>query len=201
MKLLATIIALFFTMINQAQQLVNSGFENWKTSKSKVEAVGWSPDLDAALYHSPSNNAVKGSYSLVLSTWYSYVEGHLYYGNHTNPDPREWTNYTVPFKFAPEKLTGYYRYTHTINMDDSAGCQLIIKDVKGDTLAYGEIQLDTSEHWIPFEITLKYVQSGRKPGSIAIHFVSSVNGGGMNDDSWPNRLYLDELKLVYRKQD
>jgi hypothetical protein len=97
-------------------------------------------------------------------------------------------------------LTGWYRYTDPINFSDSAGGEIILKDNTGDTLAYGSVLFDTTINWTKFEIPLTY-HSGKKAKSIAIHFVSRKNGWGMNDDNNPNRLYLDNFQLLYKKQD
>jgi hypothetical protein len=93
-------------------------------------------------------------------------------------------------------LTGYYRYTHTINETDVAVGEILIKDESGDTLAIGRVLLDTVSHWKKFEILLSY-HSASKAAAIAVHFISTDKRGGMNNDSYPNRLYLDALKLVY----
>lgn len=179
---------------------MNADFENWKDSSKHYLPLHWSVDLFAALWHNPSNIAQHGKRALVLSTWYSYVEGHLFYGNHHEPVYDNWTDYTVPFSGKPVKLTGWYRYTDPVYFTDSAGGQIILKDITGDTLAYGTVLLDTATNWTKFEIPLAY-HTDKKAKSIAIHFISRQIGGGMNNDSYPNRLYLDNFKLIYNKQD
>lgn len=200
-RLAILIICISIASISAGQQLINGGFEKWAVATRTIKAVGWSNDLQAALYHSPGRDAVKDSFALVLSTWYSYVEGHLFYGEHNDPDYQHWTNYTVPFKWKPDKLTGYFRYTDPVNETDSAGCSIIIKDIVGDTLAFAEMKFDTTKNWTLFEIPLHYYKGRKDPATIAIHFVSRVNGAGMNHDSYPNRLWLDELKFIYGKKD
>ncbi len=200
MKIIFTFtLFLLSCLYANSQQLKNAGFENWKDSSQHLLPSYWSVDLAAALKYSPSPDAQQGKYAVVLSTWYSYVRGHLFYGSHKDPH-KNWTEYTVPFTGKPVKLTGYYRYTDPVNFTDSAGGHILLKDVAGDTLAYGAILLDTAMNWTRFEIPLTY-HSNKKARSIAIHFISRENGGGMNDDSYPNRLYLDNFKLRYKKQD
>jgi len=189
---------LFVTLFTNSQQLMNGDFERWRDTAKFLLPFNWSPDLNASLYYSPSSNAQQGKYALILSTWYSYVEGHLHYGNFHEPVHESWTDYTVPFTGKPVMLTGYYRYTDPVNFTDSAGGQVLIKDIKGDTLAYGFVLLDTAINWTKFEIPLIY-HSVKPAKSIAIHFTSREAGGGMNDDSYPNRLWLDNLKLLYKK--
>ncbi len=189
---------LFVTMFSNSQQLMNGDFERWRDTVKSLVPLYWSPDLRASLHYSPSIQAQQGKYALVLSTWYSYVEGHLHYGNFHEPAYERWTDYTVPFTGKPLKLTGYYRYTDPVNFTDSAGGQVLIKDTKGDTLAYGFVLLDTAVNWTSFEIPLTY-KSAKAAKSIAVHFTSRMAGGGMNDDSYPNRLWLDNLKFLYKK--
>ncbi len=193
-------IFLLTCLCSKSQQLKNADFERWKDSSKHQLPSHWSVDLNAALMYSPSTNAQQGKYALAISTWYSYVEGHLFYGNHKDPHVENWTDYTVPFTGRPVKLTGWYRYTDPVNPTDSAGGQILLKDIAGDTLAYGAVLLDTAMNWTRFEILLIY-HSRKKAASIAIHFISRESGGGMNDDSYPNRLYLDNFKLQYKKQD
>jgi hypothetical protein len=183
----------------KGQQLINADFEQWGDSSKKHLPVNWSPDMIASLWNSPSTNSQHGKYALVLSTWYNYVEGHLHYGKFHEPY-LNWTEYTVPFTGKPLKLTGYYRYTDPVNFTDSAGGQILLKDNKGDTLAYGSVLLDTAINWTRFEISLTYY-SDKEARSIAIHFVSRMNGSGMNRESYPNKLYLDNFQLLYKKQD
>lgn len=187
-------------LCSKAQQLMNADFESWKDSSKHNLPLHWSVDMAATLRYSPSTDAQKGKQALVISTWYSYVEGHLFYGNHKEPYFKDWTDYTVPFTGKPIKLTGWYRYTDPVNFTDSAGGQIIIKDITGDTLAYGSVLLDKTMNWTKFEIPLTY-HSNKKATSIAIHFISREKGSGMNDDSYPNRLYLDNFQLLYKKQD
>lgn len=179
-----------------SQSIINGGFEDWDSTGRRP--VHWSASIDAALYHNPAGMAIEGSKCIVISTWYSYVPGHLFYGQHKNPLYKDWAAYTVPFTGMPVMLTGYYRYTHTVNTDDKATGELMLKTAHGDTLATGRVLLDTSGNWKKFEIPLIY-KSTEKAAGIAIHFASVLKGGGMNDDSHPNRLYLDELKMVYKK--
>ena len=181
------------------KQLLNGGFEKWKDTGGGRTPLHWSVEMAAALQHSPSDSAREGEKALILSTWYSYVEGHLFYGDHQQPDHEKWTDYTVVFKRKPRKLSGWFRYTHPINPNDSASCRVLIKDRKDDTLAYGYRLFPVTQKWTAFEIPLMYFSS--KPANkIAIYFTSAEGGGGMNDDSYPNRLYLDGLKFVYRKE-
>ena len=187
-------------LFSNGQQLKNADFEQWKDSTPYSFPVSWSPGMIAGLTHSPSTQAQQGKYALVLSTWYSYVVGHLFYGNYHEPPYKKWTEYTVPFTARPIKLTGYYRYTDPVNFTDLAGGQIFLKDRNGDTLAYGAVLLDTAINWTRFEIPFTY-RSHKKAGSIAIHVSSWETGGGMNDDSYPNRLYLDNFRLLYKKQD
>lgn len=180
-----------------SQQLSNAGFEEWDTSGKKLNPLHWSVNIDAALHHNPAGVAKKGKKSIIVSTWYSYVPGHLFYGNFKNPDDENnWMNYTVPFTGKPVRLTGYYRYTHTINETDVAVGEILIKDESGDSLAFGRVLLDTISEWKKFEIPLTY-HSANKAAAIAVHFISADKRGGMNGDSHTNRLYLDALKLVY----
>lgn len=181
----------------RSQQLKNSGFEKWHLRGDKLYPSHWSVDIHAALYHNPAEVAKRGKNSVVISTWYSYVPGHLFYGNFENPDKVNWSANVVPFKGKPAKLSGYYRYTHSVNADDVAIGEVMLKNASGDTLAFSRLLLDTSTHWKKFEIPLIYRSSG-KAAAIAIHFVSCDTRAGMNDDNHPNRLYLDELKLLFK---
>lgn len=191
-------VLLLITHSLKSQQLRNADFELWNDS-TRLTPGYWSVDLEASLYHNPSKTVQHGKHAIVISTWYSYVRGHLFYGSFPKPLYQSWTDFTVPFTGKPLKLTGYYRYTDPVNSWDSAGGQIIIKDVNGDTLAYGSVLLDTAANWTKFEIPLRYY-STKKPSAIAIHFASREGSGGMNDDSYPNRLYLDNFKLIYRKE-
>lgn len=193
---------LFFCLLcagiaGSSQQLSNAGFEQWDTSGRKLRPLNWSANIDAALHHNPAGMAKKGKNSLVVSTWYSYVPGHLFYGNFTDPDHNNWTNLTVPFSGRPARLTGYYRYTHPVHASDKAMGEIMIRNADGDTVATGRVLLDTASSWRKFVIRLDYRSPG-KTAAIAIHFSSWERNGGMNDDSYPNRLYLDELKLEYK---
>lgn len=183
------------TVSASSQQLINGGFEDWDSAGRRP--LHWSVSLEAALYHNPAGMAIEGSNCIVVSTWYSYVPGHLFYGQHNQPHYKDWAMYTVPFAGMPVKLTGYYRYTHTVNTGDKAMGELILKAANGDTLATGRVLLDTSGSWKKFEISIVYRSAGKAAG-ITIHFASVVKGGGMNDDSYPNRLYLDALQLFYK---
>lgn len=199
-KVIIAAVFLFTGLSLKGQQLINAGFETWSDSSKHFRPFYWSVDMDAALWHNPSHKVKKGKSALILSTWYSYVEGHLFYGSHKDPQEENWTEYTVPFTGRPVRLTGWYRYTHPVIPTDSAGGQIILKDINGDTLAYGAVLLDTTMNWTRFEVPLIY-HSVKKAAYIAIHFTSRENGSAMNDDSYPNRLYLDNLKLQYKKQD
>lgn len=196
------LILFFFSCAGLAAQenLKNGGFEAWKDSADDKLPVNWSADMIAALWLGPSDSAKEGEKALVLSTWYTYVEGSLFYGEHARPRRDSWTNYTVSFQSRPEKLAGWYRYTHPVNDTDAAGAKIIIKDHSGDTLAYGDALLDTSVHWQPFEIPIRYF-SNKPASAIAIIFTSREKGGGLNEDNNPNRLYLDHLRLVYPKRE
>jgi hypothetical protein len=198
-KIFSISIFLFFYYDSVSQQLENNSFEAWRDTAGRLYPKSWSVDAYVALWHSPSKEAHKGKYALVLSTWYSYVEGHLFYGHHQRPYYRNWKDYTVPFEGRPLKLEGYYRYTDPVNYTDSAGGQVLIKDINNDTLAYGSVLLDTASKWKKFEIPLSYF-SNFKASSIAIHFTSRESGGGMNDDNNPNRLYLDSFEFIYKKE-
>lgn len=180
-----------------SQQLVNAGFEQWDTAGHVFRPVGWSANIAAALYHNPAGIAREGKRSIVVSTWYSYVPGHLFYGNFTDPEHNNWLNLTVPFTGRPARLTGYYRYTHPVHASDKAMGEIMLRNAAGDTMASGRVLLDTASSWRRFAIRLDYRSPG-KTAAIAIHFSSWERNGGMNDDSYPNRLYLDELKLEYK---
>jgi len=195
-KLFVIWIILLESLALDSQQLINAGFENWKDSSNQYLPLHWSVDLEAALHHSPSTNAQQGKFAMVLSTWYSYAKGHLFYGNHKETH-RNWAEHTVPFTGRPLKLSGYYRYTDLVNITDSAGGQILLKDVLGDTLAYGEVLLGTAMNWTHFEIPLHYF-SNKKTTAISIHFTSREKGSGMNKESYPNRLYLDNFCLLYK---
>lgn len=182
------------------EQLKNGGFEQWKDSAGTKFPLHWSVDMYTSLIRGPSDSAAEGKKALVLSTWYNYVEGSLFYGDHQRPFKARWMNYAVPFNDKPGKLTGMYRYTHPVNETDSAGGKILIKDAAGDTLAYGEVLLDTSANWTAFEIPLKYF-SKKKASSIVIYFTSRERGHGLNEDTNPNCLFLDDLELVYRKNE
>lgn len=196
-RILLLILLTGFSCLLSSQQLSNAGFEQWDTSGRKLRPLDWSANIDAALHHNPAGMAKKGKNSLVVSTWYSYVPGHLFYGNFTDPDHNNWTNLTVPFSGRPARLTGYYRYTHPVHASDKAMGEIMIRNAAGDTLATGKAWLDTATNWRKFSIRLDY-RSTAKAAAIAIHFSSWERNGGMNDDSYPNRLYLDVLKLEYQ---
>lgn len=178
----------------------NGGFEKWKTVSNQQVPLDWSVSTVAALHHSPADSAREGKKALVLSTWYSYVEGHLFYGNHQKPNHRNWMAHTVPFASKPRELQGWYKYTHTVNPDDSAAGRIIIKDSNEDSLAYGQVFFAPTDTWTLFRIPLMYF-SEKTPKKIAIYFTSAVAGRGMNDDSYPNRLYLDGIKFIYKKNE
>lgn len=195
------LISLSSSLFSAGQQLRNSNFETWVDSVGQLFPDGWTADQRASIWLSPSTNVRQGTYSLVLSTWYSYVEGHLFYGIHQKPFGKNWKDYAVPFESRPLKLSGFYRYIDLVNPTDSAMGELLIKDMAGDTVAYGNIFFKGTENWKKFEIPLTY-HPGREPASIAIHFVSNVHSAGLKEDnSYPNRLYLDHFKLLYKEKD
>lgn len=201
MRKALSLICWFFAGVSAAQeQILNGGFEHWKDSLNHRFPQHWSVQMVAALYHSPSDSAWEGKKALVLSTWYSYVEGHLFYGEHGNPDHRNWTQHTVPFFGRPEKLAGWFRYTNTVNPDDSAAGHVLLLTENNDTLAYGQTFFPSENKWTRFEIPLLYF-SAKPARKTAIYFTSAVRGRGMNDDNYPNRLYLDGLEFVYGKKE
>ncbi len=65
---------------------------------------------------------------------------------------------------------------------------------------FGRILLDTALTWTKFTIPITYF-SNKSAAFISIHFISREEGGGMNDDNNPNRLFLDNFQLLYKKQD
>jgi hypothetical protein len=197
MKRLLTAFCFLVPVAVQSQQLVNGNFEQWKDSAGYIRPVGWTPSIFAALAHSPGTEAYRDSFSLVLSSWYMYVPGHLFYGNHKNPYYKEWTRYNVDCQSIPLSLTGMYRYVQTVTPSHRAAGRLIILDPAGDTLAYGSLLLGISENWKSFEIPVNQIREG-KPARLAILFTSTEDDG-MNEDSNPNRLFLDDLQLVFKK--
>jgi len=178
-------------------QINNSGFEVWDTTFT----AAYSPDLNSIfgvpnpygglVNHwvsgsefgiSQTTDSYSGNYSLILHTWYNYVQ--------------EWITYRDSLSYRPQYLQGYFKYiTGGVNGLSQGTAKITLTRFNGtsnDTIATGTYQFDSTASFTPFQINLNYI-SALNPDSIDIYIINGNNNCG--PDMICNLLYLDNLTL------
>ena len=178
-------------------QINNSGFEVWDTTftaaySADLNSIFGVPNPYGGIVNpwvsgsefgiSQTTDSYSGNYSLILHTWYNYVQ--------------EWITYRDSLSYRPQYLQGYFKYiTGGVNGLSQGTAKITLTRFNGtsnDTIATGTYQFDSTASFTPFQINLNYI-SALNPDSIDIYIINGNNNCG--PDMICNLLYLDNLTL------
>ena len=184
-----------------AQQLNNSGFEDWQLGPSDTLPAQWKSS-DFGVARTPG---AQGGWAVEVWNWYHYGKGYVindFSSTGSVPQPSFKAHGGQPFAYRPIALTGVYRYVLGDNqgLPDSAYITLSFKRYNSttqqtDSLGFALFKLPPAPTFTPFSIPISLTGSVT-PDSLFIALVSSVNGFCGQS---PNCLYLalDNLQFQY----
>lgn len=160
-------IPFFFSMLLLAAagnaQLINADFEQWEAPITEEilynKPTGWLwtdgfiTSEEQFFYNPPQTDAQMNDFALTLSIWYHYA--------------KDIALQTAPIDYRPEKLKGFFKYTHTLIEDfegpvvDTALIEVYLTKYNtlsgtNDTIGSGWLPFTESEQYLPFELGITY---------------------------------------------
>lgn len=195
MKILLTLLAVFFFSISaRAQLLENGGFETLTETQNDTIPDNWYIHIFGA---GITNDAYSGKNATYIWNWYYYGKGYL-----VNGGGGDGIQGGRPVTSRPSKLTGYYKYIFGENGGSIDTAQAIVYLFKynaakydRDTLAFGSAHLTASDTYIPFSANIEYF-SEEQPDSILVCFISSISGFCTSETGTCCFLYLDDISVT-----
>ena len=208
-KTIFALTLLLVTLLANAQQVQNPGFENW-TSSSNVFPLNWGSYSQALVGVGQPNRylevqtstAHSGSYAILLQNQNLLIAG----GNNVPGGicncPITYSGHPVlgfgPYNSSPTSYNFWYQFNAVGG--DNAYTQLYLTkwnsgNNKRDTLAsaYALISGPTSAY-TQMTVPINWLISGQTPDSLQLSFVSSVKqvGGGIPTGGM---LYIDDVNM------
>jgi len=185
----------------------NGGFENWHTEATYQVPDGWQTANFLSLTNPPNplsafkvigSDTHSGFYALKLKTvyvinnpWSAQIwdsAGGAFTGK-VNLTPFSY-KYGFPYTGRAEKLEFWSKYLAVGN--DTAGAIVVLIKWNGtshDTIAFGEIDIQTTTVYSPFQVNLTY-RSTEQPDSATIVFIPSKK---RNIARVGSTLYIDDV--------
>ena len=198
-----------FSIQLSAQQIPNSGFENWTNSKPDKWATSNQSIPLLGTFNAVTKETAdpqQGTASVKLSVLSIYIPfngtyrlpGLLTLGKLNIDVAAQTASVTggIPFTATPEKLTGYYKY-YPVNNDQCVLGWGLTRWANGtrDTIGYGLIDTNVILNtWTYFEIPLRY-HKPLSPDTMNILFLNSNPLDGL--DHTGTNMWIDNLAFVY----
>lgn len=208
-KALITFVILTSLVLNAFSQ-PNGGFENWITEFNYQTPEGWQtlnfisvfiPPNSISAFKATGVDKHSGNYALKLKTIFidnnplpgtvNDTIGYAFTGK-VNVSPPS-LKFGIPYVGRPEKLEFWAKY-FPIGAD-LAGVSVALQKWNGtsaDTIAYGDIHIDSTLTYTFFQINLDY-QSTELPDTIIIGFASSYKKSKARVGS---AFYIDDVALT-----
>lgn len=198
--LLKSLSILLLIITNPSFGQMNGSFETWDTTYAHI----YSADMINYGVTNPLNGSVNkwqgtsgnyglcrsedsysGTYSLIMHTWYTYVNQEITYTNSIN--------------YRPQFLQGVFKYITGGNVNASQGKAVVyLTKLNGssiDTIGTGIYLFDSTTIYSPFQLTINYTSS-LTPDNISIVIKNSRDQDLCNNgNNVCHLLYLDDLKL------
>lgn len=196
----------------QAQQLENSGFENWVKTDLFESPLGWTSSNEFSAPIGPigvsaDSLSSEGFVSArIISTLIGFA-AQPYAGFIVNGKMNVTGHYDVdsiykagePFTGRPTALLGYYRYTSEAVIEDWGHAFVLLKKYNPatggiDTVGFGSNELlNPSEEFKEFSVPITYFRDDVEPDSIVVAFFSTYPKNPLAG----GKLWVDELRLDY----
>ena len=208
-KVLSTVLILASLILNVFSQ-PNGGFENWSTVLNYQTPDGWqtlnflsifSPPNPLSAFKATGVDKHSGNYALKLKTIFvnnnpapgsiNDTIGYVFTGKVIVSPPS--LKLGIPYVGRPEKLEFWAKYL-PVGID-LAGVYVALLKWNGtstDTIAYGDIIIDSTAIYTLFQIDLNY-QSTSLPDTVIIGFASSYKESKARVGSM---FYLDDVALT-----
>lgn len=170
-----TCLLLLLTMpVMVKAQLQNSGFETWAIPVAQDQMAhnrpaGWTIDNGRGLgpvnaYFDAATDAHDGNYALMLGIWYNYI--------------KDFATQTAPIASRPAAVTGYYKYSENLVLNDSgqmydeASVRVYLTkwneaSARHDTIGKGEIYLSGAVDYTVFNCPVTYT-SNDMPDAVTV---------------------------------
>ena len=203
---IAVILGSFLTAVSQP----NGGFENWTNEFNYQVPDGWQtlnfisalvPPNSISSFKATGVDKRSGNFALKLKTIFINNNplsgtvhdtiGYAFTGKVTVSPPS--IKFGMPYSGRPEKLEFWAKYA-PVGID-RAGASIALQKWNGtttDTIAYGEIIIDSTTTYTFFQIDIVY-RSAALPDTMMIGFTSSY---GKSNARVGSTLYLDDVALT-----
>ena len=223
MKYLHIIFALFMINKTEAQQLENSGFEQWENvGTGEEEPLSWSStktsdnsSLNALAPQviSRTTDAHTGSYAAKLINKNVPIVNVVANGIvtngiiHTTTNPQDSyvytdvnsSNHSQPFTSYPDSIVGWYKYTPQGN--DLGNIQVLLHasygqlpiDASTSVIALADFDFSANSNWTRFSIPFVYYPTINMPAYI----LCNISAGDSTLAVANSELKIDDLELIY----
>ena len=223
MKYLHIIFALLMINRTEAQQLENSGFEQWENvGTGEEEPLSWSSTKTsdnsslnglAPQVISRTTDAHSGSYAAKLINknvpFVNIVANGIVTNGiiHTTTNPQDSYVYTdvnssdhsQPFTSYPDSIVGWYKYVPQGN--DVGNIQVLLHssygqlpiDASTSVIALAEFDFSSNSNWTRFSTPFNYYPTINNPAYI----LCNISAGDSTQAVANSELKIDDLELIY----
>ena len=223
MKYLHIIFALLMINRTEAQQLENSGFEQWENvGTGEEEPLSWSSTKTsdnsslnglAPQVISRTTDAHSGSYAAKLINknvpFVNIVANGIVTNGiiHTTTNPQDSYVYTdvnssdhsQPFTSYPDSIVGWYKYVPQGN--DVGNIQVLLHssygqlpiDASTSVIALAEFDFSSNSNWTRFSTPFNYYPTIHNPAYI----LCNISAGDSTQAVANSELKIDDLELIY----
>ena len=223
MKYLHIIFALLMINKTEAQQLENSGFEQWENvGTGEEEPLSWSSTKTsdnsslnglAPQVISRTTDAHSGSYAAKLINknvpFVNIVANGIVTNGiiHTTTNPQDSYVYTdvnssdhsQPFTSYPDSIVGWYKYVPQGN--DVGNIQVLLHssygqlpiDASTSVIALAEFDFSSNSNWTRFSTPFNYYPTINNPAYI----LCNISAGDSTQAVANSELKIDDLELIY----
>ena len=223
MKYLYIIFALLMINRTEAQQLENSGFEQWENvGTGEEEPLSWSSTKTsdnsslnglAPQVISRTTDAHSGSYAAKLINknvpFVNIVANGIVTNGiiHTTTNPQDSYVYTdvnssdhsQPFTSYPDSIVGWYKYAPQGN--DMGNIQVLLHssygqlpvDASTSVIALAEFDFSSNSNWTRFSTPFNYYPTINNPAYI----LCNISAGDSTQAVANSELKIDDLELIY----
>ena len=223
MKYLHMIFGLLMINVTTAQQLENSGFEQWENvGTGEEEPLSWSSTKTsdnsslnglAPQVISRTTDAHSGSYAAKLINknvpFVNIVANGIVTNGiiHTTTNPQDSYVYTdvnssdhsQPFTSYPDSIVGWYKYVPQGN--DVGNIQVLLHssygqlpvDASTSVIALAEFDFSSNSNWTRFSTPFNYYPTINNPAYI----LCNISAGDSTQAVANSELKIDDLELIY----
>ena len=223
MKYLHIIFALLMINKTEAQQLENSGFEQWENvGTGEEEPLSWSSTKTsdnsslnglAPQVISRTTDAHSGSYAAKLINknvpFVNIIANGIVTNGiiHTTTNPQDSYVYTdvnssdhsQPFTSYPDSIVGWYKYVPQGN--DVGNIQVLLHssygqlpiDASTSVIALAEFDFSSNSNWTRFSTPFNYYPTINNPAYI----LCNISAGDSTQAVANSELKIDDLELIY----